>query len=307
MAFATAKISELPLRSSLPLTSYSHTHSVNLLFSSAPNLSFQILKPFSSLRTSTTTEHGGDANPKPSPATKPRANSAPWPSPGPPVEPRKANHKNDDGDRAETRYLDRDKGHSAIERIVLRLRHLGLGSDGEEDEQPDGIDGDDAMPLTGEEKLGDLLQREWVRPDLMLVEGESGGSNDVLPWEREEEKVEESGRARRKERRAVAKAPTLAEFTIEDEELRRLRGMGMVVRERISVPKAGLTKEVLEKIHGKWRKEELVRLKFHEVLAHDMKTAHEIVEVGHCLVSRLLLLNWTELIFIDEEKKRFTC
>jgi len=26
-----------------------------------------------------------------------------------------------------------------------------------------------------------------------------------------------------------------------------------------------------------------------------MKTAHEIVEVGHCLVSRLLLLNWTEL------------
>jgi RNA-binding protein YhbY len=304
MAFATAKLSELPLRSSLPLTSpHSHTHSVNLLFSSAPNLSFHILKPFSSLRSSSntsTTEHGGDANPKTSPAAKTRANSAPWlnkwPSPGPPVEPRKVNHhKKDDGDRAETRYLDRDKGQSAIDRIVLRLRHLGLGADGEDDEQPDGIDGDYAMPVTGEEKLGDLLQREWVRPDLMLVEGESGESDDVLPWEREEEKVEESERPRRRERKVVAKAPTLAELTIEDEELRRLRGMGMMVRERISVPKAGLTKEVLEKIHGKWRKEELVRLKFHEVLAHDMKTAHEIVEVGHCLVSRRLLLNWTEL------------
>lgn len=158
---------------------------------------------------------------------------------------------------------------------MLRLRHLGLGSDGEEGEQPDGIDGDDVMPVTGEEKLGDLLQREWVRPDLMLVEAES---DDVLPWEREEEKVEESGKARRRERKTVAKAPTLAELTIEDEELRRLRRMGMVVRERISIPKAGLTKEVLENIHFKWRKEEVVRLKFHEVLAHDMKTAHEIVE-----------------------------
>ncbi|KAE8652461.1 hypothetical protein Csa_013277 [Cucumis sativus] len=74
------------------------------------------------------------------------------------------------------------------------------------------------------------------------------------------------------------KAPTLAELTIEDEELRRLRRMGMSIRERINVPKAGTTQAVLEKIHGKWRKEELVRLKFHEELAHDMKTAHEIVE-----------------------------
>lgn len=75
------------------------------------------------------------------------------------------------------------------------------------------------------------------------------------------------------------KAPSLAELTIEDEELKRLRRMGMVLRERISVPKAGITQAVLEKIHDTWRKEELARLKFHEVLALDMKTAHEIVEV----------------------------
>ncbi|OMP02152.1 hypothetical protein COLO4_11302 [Corchorus olitorius] len=56
--------------------------------------------------------------------------------------------------------------------------------------------------------------------------------------------------------------------------------MGMYLRERINVPKAGLTQAVMEKIHDKWRKEELVRLKFHEVLAVDMKTAHEIVEVA---------------------------
>jgi RNA-binding protein YhbY len=44
------------------------------------------------------------------------------------------------------------------------------------------------------------------------------------------------------------------------------------------VPKAGVTQAVTEKIHDAWRKSELVRLKFHEDLAHDMKTAHELVE-----------------------------
>ena len=78
----------------------------------------------------------------------------------------------------------------------------------------------------------------------------------------------------------VVRAPTLAQFTIEDEELRRLRREGMTLRERISIPKAGVTGAVLEKIYDQWRTSELVRLKFHESLVHNMKTAHEIAEVG---------------------------
>ncbi|KAG2282159.1 hypothetical protein Bca52824_053379 [Brassica carinata] len=56
----------------------------------------------------------------------------------------------------------------------------------------------------------------------------------------------------------------VAELTIEDSELRRLRRDGMYLRVRINIPKAGLTQAVMEKIHDTWRKEELVRLKFHE-------------------------------------------
>jgi RNA-binding protein YhbY len=70
---------------------------------------------------------------------------------------------------------------------------------------------------------------------------------------------------------------------MDDAELRRLRGLGMKLRDRITVPKAGVTQAVTEKIHDAWRKSELVRLKFHEDLAHDMKTAHELVEVLHLL------------------------
>lgn len=171
----------------------------------------------------------------------------------------------------EGRYFDGDSGRSAIERIVLRLRNLGLGSDDEEEEELD------EMAPTGDEKLGDLLRRDWIRPDSMLVDDEN---DTLLPWERgggvmdeKEEECSESGLKKR-----TVKAPTLAELTIEDAELRRLRRLGMTLRERINVPKAGVTQVILEKIHEKWRKSELVRLKFHESLANDMKTAHEIVE-----------------------------
>lgn len=161
------------------------------------------------------------------------------------------------------------------------MRNLGLGDDEEDDEDEEGgsdlnlnLGSDSALPLTGEEKLGDLLERDWVRPDTILRE-EGDDDDTVLPWEREREEEEKEERKKR-----AVKAPTLAELTMEDVELRRLRTVGMTVRERVNVPKAGLTKPVLEKVHDQWRKSELVRLKFHEDLAHDMKTAHEIVEVG---------------------------
>lgn len=59
---------------------------------------------------------------------------------------------------------------------MLRLRNLGLGSD-DEDEEEEGEDG--PLQVTGEERLGDLLRRDWVRPDTILVEDDEDGT--VLP------------------------------------------------------------------------------------------------------------------------------
>ncbi|KAM1340651.1 hypothetical protein ACFX2H_039012 [Malus domestica] len=284
MAFTTAKISEMPLRNSLPLTSHSPSS-----FSLAPKPSFRIVKTFSS--SVRTTEHGGNPNAKPPQHKSKPAPPAPWlnkwPNRSSPAElPRqKVNEKvnesqgrEQDGKADSTRYFDKNKGQSAIERIVFRLRNLGLGSDDEEEDDGIGLDGQDSVPAaSGEEKLGDLLQREWVRPDYVLEE-EKSADEVALPWEKEEEEEVNDKEEVKGLRKRRGKAPSLAELTIEDEELKRLRRMGMVLRERISVPKAGITQAVLEKIHDTWRKTELVRLKFHEVLALDMKTAHEIVE-----------------------------
>lgn len=133
-------------------------------------------------------------------------------------------------------------------------------------------------PLNGDERLGDLLERSWARPDQPVESDRWAAATAVsLPWERGGEGTGAEETEKRKRRRV--KAPSLAELTIEDEELRRLRRDGMTLRERITIPKAGVTQVILEKIHDFWRRSELVRLKFHEDLAHDMKTAHEIVEV----------------------------
>ncbi|XP_039162677.1 CRM-domain containing factor CFM2, chloroplastic-like [Eucalyptus grandis] len=294
MAFATAKITELPLRNALiRASSGSGQSSLHLLFASPtpPRRRPRALERrcfCQSLRTTNprdaSSSHGRSGG---------KPHSAPWLNKWPPPPPSPPNRETDeespgevaDSDsrgEAERRYSGNDRGQNAIERIVLRLRNLGLGSDDEEEGDEEEGEGEfGAARPTGEERLGDLLRREWIRPDSFLEEDEREEDDaGLLPREKEgkgEVKVEEKVAGGMK--RSV-KAPTSAELTIEDEELRRLRRTGMYLRERISVAKAGITQAVLEKIHDKWRKEEVVRLKFHEVLAHDMKTAHKVVEVG---------------------------
>ncbi|KAM7266948.1 hypothetical protein ACFE04_009114 [Oxalis oulophora] len=299
MTLAVAKFTEMPLlRCSLPPSSSSSYYSSHTFFSftTAPKSSFRIIinKPFASLHSSSNNNNNNNKKPVPPPRhnTTTTTTTAPWMKKWPPLDNNKGNNninikKINNYNNEDKVYVSKDvKGQKAIERIVLRLRNLGLGSDdddevGEGTEEESIIDGSDLSPVTGDERLGDLLKREWVRPDKMLLETDDDEFGVVLPWEREEEEQvefrgEDDGGEIRKKR--TIKAPTLAELTLEDEELRRLRTVGMQVRERINVPKAGLTKEVMEKIHLKWRKEELVRLKFHEDLATDMRTAHEIVE-----------------------------
>ncbi|XP_011072348.1 CRM-domain containing factor CFM3, chloroplastic/mitochondrial [Sesamum indicum] len=278
MALSTAKLTELPphLLSAFSIPRRKPLRSPLLL-----------LKPFSSSLRSTKLPNTSSKNPN-RPTTSSSGSSSwinKWPSPPPaPPTPPKAGVKNTEAKTETIRG-----GTTAIDRIVLRLRNLGLGSDDEEEEEGEGglaISSENADSNLhdstnvefGDEKLGDLLKRDWVRPDTILVENDDYDSDSLLPWERGVNEDEEMDEDRVAVKKRPMRAPTLAELTLEDEELRRLRRMGMTLRERVNVPKAGITGAVLEKIHDKWRKSELVRLKFHEDLAHDMKTAHEIVE-----------------------------
>lgn len=277
LALSTAKFTEHPL--------FHNSISLNILFSSSKP-TYLSLKPFYTTTTTSslrTTEHNNNSRVRKTPynPSKNSGSTAPWINKWTPINQKVATEKKnqnlkkeeeeEDEDHVEHKYFDGDKGRNSIERIVHRLRNLGVGE--EEEEEVDDEEGGN-VGFSGEEKLGDLLKKKWGRPDTIIEEE----GEPVLPWERGESTsggVREEGKKLNDRR---ARAPTLAELTIEDVELRRLRTQGMTLRERINIPKAGVTTVIVEKIHDKWRKSELIRLKFHETLAHDMRTAHEIVE-----------------------------
>ncbi|RYQ94874.1 hypothetical protein Ahy_B08g089826 isoform B [Arachis hypogaea] len=257
---STAKLSELPLSvgTSYLCTTASHSYQLS------------ILRPFCVSATYPT-----HSQPKPSnkvtssdswltkwPPANPNSSRFPNPKPSPRFPQPAADDLFDPDD---SHFLRNDNNPcNAIDRVVIRLRNLRLASYNDDNvEAPGG--------------LSRLLRRDWVRSDTALAEDEA---NDMLlPWDRDGEDEKEAVEIENKvmQKRKV-KPPTLAELNLEEEERARLRRLGMQLKEKVNVAKAGLTQAVLDKIHDQWRKKEVVRLKFHELLARDMKTAHEIVE-----------------------------
>lgn len=148
-----------------------------------------------------------------------------------------------------------DKPCNAIDRILLRFRNLSHHHDVDEPTQT----------LAPHQ----FLHRQWLRSD-----------DAVFPSENQVDQHQQEKVFKKKKKKNEAMTPCLSE-----EELTRLRTIGMHLKEKISIPKSGLTRPVLHKIHHRWNNNELVKLKFHEFLSQNMNLAHNIVQVPHFLPS----------------------
>jgi hypothetical protein len=93
----------------------------------------------------------------------------------------------------------------------------------------------------------------------------------LLPWERED--VSDGG-MRRKHTNAE-----LAERTIPEPELRRLRDVALRMKERMRVGPGGVTQTIVETIHSKWKVDEVVKMRFEGPPSLNMKRTHELLEV----------------------------
>ncbi|KAF3595411.1 hypothetical protein DY000_02027573 [Brassica cretica] len=69
-----------------------------------------------------------------------------------------------------------------------------------------------------------------------------------------------------------------AEKIVPEHELSRLRSLALRMVERVKVGSAGITQALVEAIHDKWEDDEVVKLKFGEPCALNMKRTHEILE-----------------------------
>lgn len=75
--------------------------------------------------------------------------------------------------------------------------------------------------------------------------------------------------------------PMVAELMIPAQELRRLRSLGIKLEKklRLKVGKAGITEGIVNSIHERWRRSELVKIKCEDLCRMNMKRTHEILEV----------------------------
>lgn len=118
-----------------------------------------------------------------------------------------------------------------------------------------------------------------VMNDFSLDDGEESSdyeSND-LPWKK-------AGKAESKEgEKAAAKRRSntaMAEKTLPEHELKRLRNVSLRMLERTKVGARGITQALVDSIHEKWKLDEVVKLKFEEPLSLNMRRTHEILEVS---------------------------
>ena len=152
-----------------------------------------------------------------------------------------------------------------MDRIVEKLKRFGYIEEKTED-----------FKNTRVEKGS--VEEIFYSEDGILPDVRGGMSWDVreekeamFPWERRE---------REGERREKRRSTSLAELTLPETELRRLRHVGMRMKSRVKVGGSGLTGEIVGRIHERWKEEEVVRVKCEGASALNMKRTHEILEVN---------------------------
>ncbi|KAE8664549.1 transcription factor bHLH92-like [Hibiscus syriacus] len=171
---------------------------------------------------------------------------------------------------------------STMEKIVEKLKKFGYV--GEETEQKrkgegqtrrDNERGSVEDMFYVEEGMLPNTRGGFSKESPLGVESVSESDGEVrFPWEKrkEEEEEEEKWTARRDVKTSVA------ELTLPESELRRLKNLTFRTKSKMRIKGSGVTQEVVDTIHDKWKTTEIVRLKVEGAPALNMKRMHEILE-----------------------------
>lgn len=150
-----------------------------------------------------------------------------------------------------------------MSKIVEKLKKFGYIDDTRDVKE---------QPLPEKGSVEDIFYAE----DGILPNSRGGLSLDLseevrFPWEN----VSDGDSMMRKKRSKTV----LAELTLPQGELRRLRHLAIRAKSKTKIGGAGVTKEIVDVIREKWETVEVVRLKCEGAPALNMKRMHEILEV----------------------------
>lgn len=172
---------------------------------------------------------------------------------------------------------------STMEKIVEKLKKFGyIGEENEQKEKGE----EEPRRVIEKGSIEDIFYVEegmlpntrggFSKESPLGIENVFGSDGEVsFPWEKRkknEDKEEGKSAARRDSK------TSLAELTLPESELRRLRNLTFRTKSKMRIKGSGVTHEVVDTIHEKWKTEEIVRLKVEGAPALNMKRMHEILE-----------------------------
>ncbi|XP_076938579.1 CRM-domain containing factor CFM2, chloroplastic-like [Bidens hawaiensis] len=186
---------------------------------------------------------------------------------------------------------------SAIRRIADKLRSLGYVEDTcSDNQQPSPSPSPPQQTLTAtspgqifvplpyrlpKHRVGHTLDPSWTTPENPLPEPGSGTAirrYHELRREVWKEKKEEKLKRKSQGNAESDKVPTMAELKLPPAELRRLRTLGIAIRTRLKIGKAGITEGIVNGIHERWRRTELVKIVCEDLCRLNMKRTHDLLE-----------------------------
>lgn len=171
-------------------------------------------------------------------------------------------------------------GGSTMEKIVEKLKKFGymdVGSENKEDKADRVIEKGSIEDIfyVEEGMLPNSRGGFSAKSPLGIENQLFGGDGGVrFPWEKPKEKDEREGSSMRRINRT-----SLAELTLPESELRRLRNLTFQKKHKTRIGGGGVTQAVVDMIHERWKTSEIVRLKIEGPPALNMKRMHEILEV----------------------------
>ncbi|XP_004232267.1 CRM-domain containing factor CFM2, chloroplastic [Solanum lycopersicum] len=179
---------------------------------------------------------------------------------------------------------------SAIRRIADKLRSLGFVEQPKNQETQENAlssnptansPGQIFVPLPTQlpkYRVGHTLDTSWSTPENPVPQPGLGKSIQKFHELRDEFLKEKDKERLKNKEYKKERAPSLAELTLPAEELRRLRTVGIALRKKLKIGKAGITEGIVNGIHERWRRIELVKITCEDICRLNMKRTHELLE-----------------------------
>ncbi|KAI3793450.1 hypothetical protein L1987_36069 [Smallanthus sonchifolius] len=164
---------------------------------------------------------------------------------------------------------------STMDRIVEKLKKFGYADDVREKKE-DRIEKGSIEEIFYVEEGVLPNSRGGFSPESPLgVEDVFRGSNGKVrfPWEKPSPEDENRYSVKQKSKTCVA------ELTLPEAELRRLRNLAFRLKNKTRITGAGVTREMVALIKDKWKSAEVVKLKVEGSGALNMRRMHEILEM----------------------------